>query len=192
MFEEYHTYFPDLNYWFNKILNRYSILNRYKIKSPVAQKGDVPRYTFIELLFNDNWDKERNSYFYLYREIPKNFWPNFIIRRLTVYPDTKYFHADDSTNCFNIFELKEDDFLLLNKLLQYRQEENFDLSNIIYTDLTTNLSKMIFLYLKLKKEGDFSFYNNLELISDKKLLENCYEVYLIANYLEFMENRFSF
>ena len=55
--------------------------------------------------------------------------------------------------------------------------------------LSTNLSKLIYLYLDLKVNGNFQKYNNEELISDCGLVESCYESYLIDNYYKCMSSR---
>jgi len=50
------------------------------------------------------------------------------------------------------------------------------------TSLSTELSKLIYLYLDLKVNGRFDKYNNTTLISTGGLLESCYESYLINQY----------
>jgi hypothetical protein len=194
MYEIYKTYIPELNYWFDKTLLRYSILNRYKIKAPACPKIEqIPRYTFIELLFNDAWPVDKDDYLYLYQEITtKSRWPSAISKRLQISQDSRYFHAYDMTSStLNIFDLEEDDFTLLDKLLSYRRNISTVLEDINYSSLQTNLSKMIFLYLDLKINQSYEKYNTEELISTK-LIEYCYEVYLLGNFLEFMENRNAF
>ena len=55
--------------------------------------------------------------------------------------------------------------------------------------LSTNLSKLIYLYLDLKVNGDFSKYNNNNLVSNCQLIESCYESYLIDQYYKCMSSR---
>ena len=55
--------------------------------------------------------------------------------------------------------------------------------------LSTNLSQLIYLYLDLKVNGDFSKYNNNSLISNCGLVESCYESYLIDEYYKCMSSR---
>ena len=191
MFEEYKVYIPDLNYWINATLYRYSIL-KYKISAPANEKLEaIPRYTFIELLFNDEWPENINKYLYLYEEIPRIRWPRLISRRLNAIKDTKYFYAFDTTSSnLNIFDLTSIDLEMLDYLLLYRTGNLFDF-NIDYIILNTNLSKLIYLYLDLKINNNYERYNNENIISNK-LLEYFYEVYLLGNYLEIMVNKYSF
>jgi len=55
--------------------------------------------------------------------------------------------------------------------------------------LSTSLSRLIYLYLDLKVNGNFGKYNNQELISDSQLIESCYESYVIDQYYKCMSSR---
>jgi len=55
--------------------------------------------------------------------------------------------------------------------------------------LNTELSKLIYLYLDLKVNGNTSKYNNSNLISTGCLLESCYESYLIDQYYKCMSSK---
>lgn len=55
--------------------------------------------------------------------------------------------------------------------------------------LSTELSKLIYLFLDLKVNGNFSNYNNTSLISTGGLLQSCYESYLIDQYYKCMSSR---
>ncbi len=55
--------------------------------------------------------------------------------------------------------------------------------------LSTTLSKLIYLYLDFKVNGDFSKYNNEIIVSNCQLLETCYESYLIDQYYKCMSSR---
>ena len=58
-----------------------------------------------------------------------------------------------------------------------------------YNFLSTTLSKLIYLYLRLEILGDFLLYNNDTLVSSGGLIESCFESYLIDKYFIFMSNR---
>jgi hypothetical protein len=118
-----------------------------------------------------------------------------------IYPTTsQYYEISDSTNGENLFLLENDDFELLNCLLSYRNITDstssiniidstsntfFDIdSNTLSTNyniLNTNLSKLIYIYLKLKIDNDISIYSNLTSpISDvNNVLENFYESFIV-------------
>lgn len=55
--------------------------------------------------------------------------------------------------------------------------------------LSTTLSKLIYLYLDLKVNGNFNQYNNETLVSSCQLVESCYESYLIDQYYKCMSSR---
>jgi len=115
-----------------------------------------------------------------------------------IYPTlSRYFEITDSTNGENIFLLQNDDLILLNALLSYRNnpdtisiidstsETSFDILTKIlstnYNILSTNLSKLIFLYLKLKIYNDITIYGNLtdNISEDDNILECFYESYVL-------------
>jgi len=48
-----------------------------------------------------------------------------------------------------------------------------------YDILGTKLSKLIYLYLDLKIYNNYSHYDNNLIVSSGRLLESCYEVYVL-------------
>ena len=124
--------------------------------------------------------------------------------RIMIYPSTaKYLIIDDDEGT-NVFLLQSDDFVLLDALLSFREDStaitiidsvttSFDsTSNILYAtyaNLSTCLSKLIFLYLDLEINQNYSNYNNLTLVSDGAVLESLYELYVIDKYFDFMTLR---
>ena len=105
--------------------------------------------------------------------------------RLLVQPTSaQYFVCDiDSTAVCNInlYGLRTDDIILLDRLLVYRLEpENATLVGINYDTLSTNLSKLIYIYLDLKINDNFELFDHEALMSGSAdLLEQCYESYVI-------------
>jgi len=55
--------------------------------------------------------------------------------------------------------------------------------------LSTDLSKLIYLYLDLKVNDDFSKYNDTILVSCGQMLQSCYEAYLIDRYYRCMSSK---
>ena len=55
--------------------------------------------------------------------------------------------------------------------------------------LSTVLSKLIYLYLDLKVNNDYSKYNNTTLVSSGGLIQSCYEAYLIDRYYRCMSSK---
>jgi hypothetical protein len=192
------------NYFYNFVIN--SIINRYEIPAPVpVDEMFLTGGTVVELLCNENFPYD--SYTYLYKnEDRRQCWPTITRQRLMIYPSSKYYIPDNSGD--NIFDLKTQDFTLLDTLLQYRHDSTsltiVDSTSIsLVTDSTANtailyanfeslntpLSKLIYLYLDLKIYNNYENYDNLTLITTGTLLETCFELKLIDEYFAFMTNR---
>jgi len=176
---------PELQYYSSTFL-RASILNKYRITYPAVL--DCPclleNRSFIRLCFDDNWSRTYTSYRYMYREVNMQGWPEQVRMRLAIYPTSGrcYLSDWDAPDAdLNLFNLQDDDILMLDKLLEYRTVDSTSTVTLTmnYDDLSTNLSKMIFLYLDLKLNGSYERYNDEALISNESsVLESCYEVYL--------------
>jgi len=175
---------PDLQYYINTFIID-TILNKNLIpfSTPVDRYYLDEDKSFINLLFNDNWPNYLHYYRYLYRKESISACPGGIRVRLMLYPQTgEYFvcDSDDTSICdFNLFDLKADDFTMLDYLLQYRLDSTCTIT-VDYNDLTTALSKLIYIYLTVKLTGDYSLYDNDTILSPlDKPLENFYELYVI-------------
>jgi hypothetical protein len=176
---------PELQYYFATFL-RNSIVNKYKVPYPAVLECPCleENRSFIRLMFDDNWPKIYISYRYLYREVGIQGWPEAVKTRLALYPSSGKCYLSDwdpPEADINLFNLETDDILMLDKLLEYRTVDSTSTVTLTmnYDDLSTNLSKMIFLYLDLKLNGSYERYNDEALISNESsVLESCYEVYL--------------
>ena len=195
---------PELQHWFNHFVI-HSKVNKYRVPPPV----DIPQtylgtHSFIEMLFNDAY--KQTSYEYRYSVEENAFCiPRVAYTRIQIYPgSSQYLNLDSSGS--NIFNLQSDDFAALDALLAYRNDSTAitiidstavsfvgdATSGILYASLnalTTELSKMVYLYLSLQRYGRFQEYNNDQIITSGGLLETCYESYLIDAYFCFMTLR---
>lgn len=178
---------PDLLYYINNYVVN-STANKSKIPFPdtflIAYLED--NKSFIRLLFDENWPITSMNYRYLFREetdlsvISQN-----LRTRLSLYPaNSKLYLCDsDSTSVcsVNIFGIEQDDLSLLDKLLQYRIDTtSCDITTIVYEDLNTNLSKLIYIYLKFKIDNDYTLFDNETPISDdNNVLQNFFESFII-------------
>jgi len=205
---------PELQYWVNRTIVNGS-LNKYGIPAAVELNSIVlPHRSFIELLFNDSYS--HTSYLYHYVDISNsNSWPGVIRDRMMIYAaSAKYYWLytpecgrPDSTAKINLFLLEPDDLTMLDALLAYRMDEtgvtlidststsvvdttSGTIISVNYNGLSTDLSKLIYHYLNLKINNDFSSYDNTNLISDSSsLLASCYEAYVIEQMFQFMSDR---
>jgi hypothetical protein len=184
-----------LQYWFNKFLLE-SELNKYTIPHPSAVDDEIiDQKSFTEMMFSD--DYSWSSYRHLYRRIEdRASWPQAILQRMMLQPTlAEYFIADSDDTDFceiNLYELQSDDLRLLDKLLEYRIFINNDgtavtIIDIDYDTLTTNLSKMIYIYLDLKINNSYAQYDETVghdqylLSGSADLLECMFETYLVEN-----------
>lgn len=195
----------ELQAWVHSfILN--STINKNAVPLPVdIEDVYLSPNSFIALLFNDEYDTVvYPTYKYLYKEESISCWPNRAKNRIMIYPTSaKYLVIDDDEGS-NVFTLESDDLSLLDALLAFRGDStgvtivdsdttSFDsTASILYTNydnLSTVLSKLIFLYLDLKLNNNYSNYNNTTLVSNGTILETLYEMYVMDQYFDYMTLR---
>jgi len=178
---------PDLIYYTQQyVIN--SIANKAKIPFPpeISSVYLGENKSFIRLLFDETWPTSLTSYRYLYRqETDTTSIPSDIFKRMMLYPaSSRYFISDsDSTSVcdINIFNLQSDDLTMLDLLLQYRLDSSsVNLISIDYDSLSTNLSKLIYIYLNFKINSDYDSFNiTTPISSETEILENFYESLII-------------
>jgi hypothetical protein len=199
---------PELQHWFNHFVVN-SEVNKDLVPPPVdIAETYMPQNSFIEMLFNDSYAGTSYEYRYV-DETNIGCVPRVARDRLQIYPGSwKYLTMDSSGT--NIFSLQQHDFTLLDALLVFRggaDSTSFTFVDstaisfvqdatagtyVLYADynsLSTVLSKLIYLYLRLEISGDFSLYNNDSIVSAGSLIETCFEAYLIDKYFAFMTDR---
>jgi hypothetical protein len=182
---------PELQYYFNSFVSS-SIMNKklFPIPAPLRIEYFDENRSFIRMLFDDSWSYDEYWYKYI-REDAKGSWPLEVQTRLNVYPTSgQYYICSDSTAAINLLVLQADDLLLLDKLCDYRIDpDNTTLVDIDYSLLTTNLSKLIFIYLSLKIDNDYTLYDDTQLISNSgNSLECCYEAYVSENIFTYVSS----
>lgn len=185
---------PELEYWFyNFLLTSY--LNINQVPYPATFSNDIylgQKNSFIRLLFDDDWPENLDEYNYLYRYYSdKSSWPSLVRDRLCIYRSAKYYAIDDTQadDSENFFSLEQDDLYMLDKLLEFRTDtlDSTASIEIKYEDLTTNLSKLIHIFLDLKLDGDFSNFDLTNIMSESNsLLETLYEIYLTEHIFRFI------
>jgi len=171
---------PELQYYFNNFVKN-SALNKNLTSFPSSLNILYldENKSFIRLLFDENYS--HTTYRYLYRLGNESEIPTPINIRLKLYPSSgRYYLCDNDSTAIcniNLFSLENDDLNMLDKLLDYRMDStSCDISYITYINLNTNLSKLIFLYLDLKINNNYSNYDNENLVSETtRPLEVLYE-----------------
>jgi len=208
---------PELQTYFTKFLlttqlNKSGIPHSVKICNTFLNKN-----SFIRLLFEDYWPKTSTTYRYLFREETSiGSWPAIIRDRAMIYPaSAKYFMSDNDSTAvcnLNVFNLKDNyDLVLLDALLHFRLTDStslivIDSTSVIEPTFTTSgdstavlivnyntltrLSKLIFLYLNLEVNEDFSYFDNIVLISlPTEVLEATYEAYVLEKMFRFIADK---
>lgn len=178
---------PDLLYYIEDFIVD-SIVNKDKIPFPssISSTYLLDNKSFIRLLFDESWLISLTSYRYLFRlETDTTSIPETILRRMMIYPSSSAYYVCDSDSTsvcnINVFNLQEDDLYMLDRLLQYRIDStSVTLVDIIYDNLSTTLSKLIYIYLNFKINNDYTLFDNTTVISSStEILENFYESFII-------------
>lgn len=199
------TVIGELQHWFHEFVIEASI-NKYLVPPP-TKIGELflKQKCFLELLFNKNYSE--SDYRYNFVEATWGCSPAVVTRRIQVYPGAKYvkqgFQAQDGEDIFN---LRDEEKSLLDALLSYTLDStsvtivetpsntiSFDSTSMIlvcnYDALWSSLSKLIFLYLDLKINGNTDRYDNTDLISNGGLLNSMYELFVINEFFKSISER---
>jgi hypothetical protein len=153
-------------------------INHISVPEFVSLDNSIPTNSFLRLLFDEKYDEE--NYTYMFSEKNLLSFNKKIRERLNYFKISILPIISDDSGNINAFNIVEDDILLLNKLLEFRLTDNSDISNINFENLSTNLSKLIFIYLDLKINSNYSSLDYINLLSQElNILENLFELYLV-------------
>lgn len=182
-----------------------SEVNKFGVPFPAEVPTTcIPEGSFITMLFDECYDLD--YYKYLYLEVDdKLSWPAVVRRRLNVYPiSARYMEIND--NGRNLFNLQADDLTMLDALLAYRMDstgllvvDTTGVTSLVYDstaditilttslgELSTELSKLIFVYLDLVVNRNTSNYSTNTPISTDYSLQTIYELFVIDRYFEYV------
>ena len=185
-----YRYIPELDYYFRSYWLSRGEITTDNINIPIvdSENQDLPTGSFLQLLFSQTFDS--TSYTYLFSEteaadLSKSLEERFKVSGST----TEVYMSTSSSSGENIFSLEDDDLTLLSKLSSYRIGINPNISNINYDNLSTNLSKLIYIYLDLVLNQNYSVLNDSSVISDDdNALESLFELYVINESYKAMKN----
>jgi len=185
-----YRYIPELDYYFRSYwLSRGEItIDNINIPIVDSENQELPTGSFLQLLFSQTFDS--TSYTYLFSEtevadLSKSLEERFKVSGST----TEVYMSTSSSSGENIFSLEDNDLTLLSKLSSYRIGINPNISNINYDNLSTNLSKLIYIYLDLVLNKNYSVLNDSSVISDDdNALESLFELYVINESYKVMKN----
>lgn len=173
-------YIPEMDYYFRTYWTARGEINTETIKVPEIETeysfGDA---CFLELLFSQTFSHQ--YYNYKFTTLEYTYLSKPIRERLKAsYNSSTCYVSSDSTSDENIFSLRYSDIEMLDKLLEYRTTSTTDISGITYTNLTTNLSKLIYIYLDLVVNSGYSKLNDATVLSSSNnILESLFEIYVV-------------
>ncbi len=186
-------FLPELNYWCN--LRKFEgPINEFNYDFPVALSDKwSTENSVIDLLFNDGFDS--TSYIIVFKEIDfsslgdaalNNRLSTHISSDLHIFvsENAKYesLYSNDN-DASNILEITPEEESLLDLLLVFRRTNTVDITSIIYEDLNSSLSKLIYLYLYLKTNKNYDLFNMvLPVANEDRFLELIYEKYVLDAY----------
>lgn len=208
---------PELQLWTNRFVLSSSV-NKYEVPYPYYDLTHCyPQGSFISMLFDDNYPYD--YYDYLYAEKTDRLaWPWVVRQRLLVYPRSAKYMIINTLTGQNLFRLQQDDFTMLDALLAFRidtyDSTAADSTSIVLIDdssspvaivydstseittitasldtLTTELSKLIFVFLDLCLNRNTSNYDTTVPISTSHALQTIYELYVIDKYFDIVSAR---
>ena len=196
---------PELQLWSHRFVLD-SEVNKYEVPYPPETPTHCyPAGSFISLLFDDDYSLDYYEHLYAEKE-DRLSWPWIVRQRLLVYSRSAKYMIINTQSGENLFLLQQDDFTMLDALLAFRMDStavvliddstapvSFDSTSGIAVasldTLTTELSKLIFIYLDLCINRNTSNYDTNVPISTDHALQTVYELYVIDKYFEVVSAR---
>lgn len=176
-----YKYIPELDYYFQLYWKNRGEITTYHIPEPIVEPDEskITADSFIALLFSEIYEEE--SYVYMFTEQSTSYFSNSVKDRLESSASSiGCFVTDSITGTENIFSLANDDIAMLNFLFDYRVNGFTNISEIVYSELNTTLSKLIYIYLDLKVNSNHILLaTEVPLSSEDNLLESLFEVYVV-------------
>lgn len=184
-----YIYSPELNYHFPNYWKINAEIEFKDVNIPEFESDSsslLPANSFIEMLFNNNYnaDSTEGTYNYLFKEVKIWDLDKSTERRLkSTSKLTKSYVIDSSTGDIDLYSLSDstsDNRRMLDQLLEYRMGNSVDLSGIDYEDLTTDFSKLVYQYLDLMSNGIYDKLDTISVLSDSSsTINNMFELYLL-------------
>lgn len=198
---------PELNVWAKRIVDSSVVSKSYSnISVPLDETLWLKSFTFIDLLFNYTFKSPDFTIFYKIIDFFDSNDKNIKNRLIVVRGKTAMYVADEytprsntiTTNdpysealvpnpinsmSVNVFDITYGELYMLKLLREHKNGNAINLSNIIYNNLGSSFSKLIYLYLNVEINNDYSLYNDMSLVnSNDRLIVNLYEKFIIEHY----------
>jgi len=146
--------------------------------------NDVETDSIFHLLLNTAYNYD--YYNYMLKSVDIIDLPSHLQTRLYLRGAIDKYYVttiEDATDATNLLDITPEELDMLNKLLEYRQTlDCTDLTSINYEDLTSKLSKLIYLYLDyfVSRNYSESITKALDLadVTDDRLFVSAFELYV--------------
>lgn len=188
-------YLPQLDYSINEFWKRHEFNKALFLSKPsiVLDPSNFSRNSIFELLLNNSYFYE--TYEFLFKKVDTSILPSFVVSRLLVRNlddviNNTYITTSDSSG-ENLLNITEEEGNLLDLLLDFRLGRDFDLGTVNYSDLTSSLSKLIFLYLNYFKEKKLveSITSCLtDDFSDSRVFVKAFYLYVLTEMYDHLKN----
>lgn len=184
-----YQYIPELDYFFRDYWTSRGEINTETVNtSEIETEYSFEDACFLELLFSQTYS--HMYYNYRFVTVSNSAFSKPIKERVqSNYNSITCYVSSDSTSDLNIFSLGSDDLTMLDKLLEYRTTSTTSLNGITYGNLSTNLSKLIYIYIDIVVNSSYSRLNDVAMLStEDNLLENLFETYVVNEAHKIMKN----
>lgn len=151
----------------------------------------INKRSFFHLLFDENYDHD--NFIYTFSSFNINLLPSNIINRL--YSRGKYIDCmvADETSGYNVLELNDEELNMLNNLLTFKNTFTYPLNDISFEDLTSDLSKLIYLHIELLGNKNKELKTKIDKILDfnmdtSNIINLIYYSYLLDRSHKYISN----
>lgn len=192
-------YVPELNHWFANWWKERGDITIHHISTADQPDITYESGSFLELLFRETFPYQ--TYHFGFQNVQVGTLPTAIVDRLCVkrlipsvylsdstvgVGDSTAFWSDstsflvDETSQYNVFSISTDDVQMLDMLFRYRNGFMPDFDIVEYNDLSTNLSKLIYIYLEVMIMVERGHLDDLNNMNNLSLLDEMFLIY-VAN-----------
>lgn len=208
---EMKNFFPELNHWIYSLITKSSIENK-NINIPVFLESELWRgeNSIFRVLFDETYLSMSYDYLFYAADLQKlknadkqinrslQIYGNYVSPFLTLseenlqYLDTIETDINELTGV-NYFGITEEDKTFLDYLCEYRLTNNIDVSSIVFDNIMSPLSKLIYVYLLYKTTQEVHAYLlSTETLSDSNnLLQVLFEKFIINDIYKSLSHEFN-
>ena len=171
-----YQFFPELDFWFKDYWNSRGEITVSQINLPVVVNEEyVCTGSIFELLFNIGFDHTTSMFGF--GEVSYTTFPPRIKDRLSIKANRPTCYMSDSTGD-NIKEITDEEIDMMILLLDYRDDLDVDISDLVYDNLESRLSKLVYIYLDVMVNDEYSSIDRIPLLDDStRTIDLMFEIF---------------